>query len=141
MSKKKKKTKTLPELSPAQLEIMEVIWQLGEASASQIRSILLKKREVARNTVRTLLERMEEKGWLTHREDGRTFFYSAAQPREVSIGARVLDVIDKTCGGSPEKLVSALLDYRGLSDEELIRVRKMLDQATRKRKNKQKKDS
>jgi predicted transcriptional regulator len=119
----------LPELTPAQGEIMEIIWERGEVSASEVRRVLAQTRAVARNTVRTLLERMEEKGWITHREEGRTFLYSAAQPRQVTIGQKVQEVIETVCGGSAEALVTALLDYRGLSPGELERIRKMLAEA------------
>lgn len=119
----------LPALSPAQREIMEIVWERGEVAASEVRAILSRDRDVARNTVRTLLERMEQKGWLTHREEGRTFLYSASRPRQVTIGQKVLEVLDHVCGGSPETLVTALLDYRGLSDDELQRIRTMLDEA------------
>lgn len=123
------KKRELPELTPAQGEIMDIIWRVGEVSASEVRRTLSKSRAVARNTVRTLLERMEEKGWLTHREEGRTFLYSAAQPRQVTIGQKVKEIVETVCGGSPEALVNALLDYRGLSSEELERIRQMLSQA------------
>lgn len=124
-----KKQPELAALSESQQEIMEIVWSHGEVSARQVRDILLKKREVARNTVRTLLERMEEKGWLTHREEGRTFLYSAIQHRHDTAGQKIVEVLDQLCGGSPEKLVNALLDYRGLSTDELSRVRKMLADA------------
>jgi BlaI family transcriptional regulator, penicillinase repressor len=119
----------MPELTPAQREIMEIIWERGELSASEVRRILSQTRPVARNTVRTLIERMEEKGWITHRPDGRTFLYSAAQQRNASIGQKVREVIETVCGGSPEALVTALLDYRGLSPTELERIRQMLSKA------------
>ena len=119
----------MPELTPAQREIMEIIWERGELSASEVRRILSQTRPVARNTVRTLIERMEEKGWITHRPDGRTFLYSAAQQRNVRIGQKVREVIETVCGGSPEALVTALLDYRGLSPTELERIRQMLSKA------------
>ena len=119
----------LPELTPAQGEIMEIIWDRGEVSASEVRRILSLTRKVARNTVRTLLERMEEKGWITHREEGRTFLYAAAQPRAATIGQKVREVIETVCGGSAEALVTALLDYRGLDAGELARIRRMLAQA------------
>ena len=119
----------LPSLSEAQQEIMEIVWERGEASVSDVRSVLESRRDVARNTVRTLLERMEEKGWLKHRIDNRTYVYSAAHPRESTIGQKVMDVLDQVCGGSPETLMTALLDYRGLKAKELARVRKMLNDA------------
>jgi BlaI family transcriptional regulator, penicillinase repressor len=121
---------SLPGLSRSQREIMQIVWDRGEISAIGVREVLSgKKRDLAKNTVRTLLERMEAKGWLTHREDGRTFLYSAAQPREASIGQKVLEVVEHLCGGSPETLVTALLDYRGLRPEELKRIRQLLDHA------------
>ena len=124
-----KMRRELPELTPAQGEIMEIIWERGEVSASEVRRVLARTRKVARNTVRTLLERMEEKGWITHREDGRTFLYSAAQPRQVTIGQKVQQVVETVCGGSAEALVTALLDYRGLNSQELERIRQMLARA------------
>jgi BlaI family transcriptional regulator, penicillinase repressor len=124
-----KKRQEMPELTPAQGEIMEIIWELGEVSATGVKRVLAQTRPVARNTVRTLLERMEEKGWITHREDGRTFLYRAARPRHASIGQKVREVIETVCGGSPEALVTALLDYRGLSRGELERIRQMLAKA------------
>jgi BlaI family transcriptional regulator, penicillinase repressor len=114
-------------LSAAEREVMEVVWERGEVTAREARDAL--RRDVARNTVRTLLERMEEKGWVTHREVGRAYVYRATRPREESIGRKVRDVIDTFCGGSPETLVAALLDYRGLRPGELQRIRKMLQDA------------
>ncbi|NNE00157.1 MAG: BlaI/MecI/CopY family transcriptional regulator [Pirellulaceae bacterium] len=128
----------LPPLSESQREIMEIIWDLGEASARDVREVLLRSRDVARNTVRTLLERMEEKGWLVHREQARTYLYSAVLPREATVGQRVIEVIDNVCGGSPETLMTALLDYRGLTPAELKRIRRMLDGAKRTSKQSQK---
>lgn len=119
----------MPGLSPAQREIMEIVWTRGELSASEVRTILSGKREVARNTARTLLERMEQKGWLKHREEGRTYLYSASQPRPAAIGQAVLNVVDHVCGGSPEVLLAALLDHRGVTADELARIRSMLDKA------------
>jgi BlaI family transcriptional regulator, penicillinase repressor len=123
------KRRELPELTPAQGEIMQIIWDRGEVSASEVRRILSLTRKVARNTVRTLLERMEEKGWIMHREEGRTFHYAAAQPRAATIGQKVREVVETVCGGSAEALVTALLDYRGLDAGELSRIRRMLAQA------------
>ena len=108
-------------------QVMEVVWERGEVTAKEAREAL--QREVARNTVRTLLERMEEKGWVTHREIGRAYLYRAARPREESIGRKVREIVDTVCGGSAESLVAALLDYRGLRPGELQRIRKMLEEA------------
>lgn len=132
MSKSQNKT-ALP-LSRAQREVMEIIWDAGEASVQDVTRQLNKVRPVARNTVRTLMERMEAKGWLRHRSEGRSYVYSATVPREESLGQRVLEIVDKACGGNPEKLMMALLDYRGLSEEEVERIAGMLSEAKLKAK-------
>jgi BlaI family penicillinase repressor len=123
------KQSDLPDLSPAQHEIMEIVWQRGEVTAQDVRRVLSRSRNVARNTARTLLDRMEDKGWLKHRVEGRTFLYSAARPRHDTIGQKVREIVETVCGGSPETLVTALLDYRGLRPDELKRIRQLLDDA------------
>jgi BlaI family penicillinase repressor len=116
-------------LSHAQKEIMEIVWEKGEVAAIEVRELLADGRELARETVRTMLERMEDKGWLKHRVVGRTFFYSAAVSRDATAGQRVIELIDTVCGGSPERLMTALLDYRGLSAEEAARIEALIKQA------------
>lgn len=127
-------------LSRSEREVMELVWDKKEAGVLEITAALNLQRSIARNTVRTLMERMEEKGWLTHRVEGRSFIYAPTVPREESLGQRVLDMVDKACGGNPEKLMMALLEYRGLSDDEARRIRVMLDEASREEQSKQSSD-
>jgi BlaI family transcriptional regulator, penicillinase repressor len=129
----KKRLPPLADLSPAQREIMEIVWERGSITARELRLLLSQRRSWSRNTVRTFLERMEQKGWLTHRAEGRTFLYSAAHPRPATIGQTVVNVVERVCGGSPEVLLSALLDYRGLTPGELARIRSMLENAKAKK--------
>jgi len=116
-------------LTDAQREIMEIVWDRGEVAVSEVWNELAKTRDVARNTVQTLIVRLEEKGWLTHREEGRTFFYAAARSRTKSLGAKVVHMMDRFFAGSPEEMVTALIEYRGLSADEAERIRTMIDQA------------
>jgi predicted transcriptional regulator len=108
---------------------MEIIWDKGEASVIDVAEILNRDRKVAKNTVRTLMDRMRGKGWLGYKPVGRTYVYSALVPQDESLGQRVVEMVDKACGGEPEKLMMALLNYRGLSDEEAERIQKMLNEA------------
>ena len=117
------------QLTARQLEIMEVIWSRGEASALEVRDELAQTREVAKNTIRTTMERLEAARWLKHRVVGRTRFYSAVVARQTTIGDRVLDVIDRVCDGRPERLMSALMEHRGLSPEEIDRIEALLAEA------------
>ena len=93
--------------------------------------------------VRTIMERLEAKGWLEHRVIGRTYFYSALVPKEVSLGERIVDMVDGAFGGNPETLMNALIDYRGLSAKEIERIQTLLEEAkkSKKRKKKAKKKS
>lgn len=134
MQKVNKMLNTKSPLSRAQREVMEIIWDKGDVGVLEVTEILNKNRPVARNTVRTLMERMHEKGWLTYRPEGRSYIYSAVVPREESLGQRVTEMVDKACGGEPERLMMALLNYRGLSDEETVRIQTMLDEAKAKQK-------
>ena len=94
-----------------------------------VRALLRPRRKLARNTVRTVLARMEAKGWLKHRETGRTYFYSATRPKQTTVGEKIASVVEQVCGGSPEILMAALIDFRGLSTGELERIRQMVEQA------------
>jgi predicted transcriptional regulator len=125
-------------LTDAQREIMEIVWEKGEVTVSEVRDALARHRELARNTVQTMIVRLEEKGWLRHREDGRTFIYSANRPRAKSLGAKVAQMVDRLFSGSPEEMVTALIEYRGLSADEADRIRSMIDEAETRQKRKQK---
>ncbi|WP_088256100.1 BlaI/MecI/CopY family transcriptional regulator [Fimbriiglobus ruber] len=119
----------LPALSEAQLEIMHIAWDSPEVTVTDVWSVLSKRRSVARNTVLTLMDRLEKKGWLTRRADGQTHYYAAAVPRKSTLGTVVHRLVDAAFAGSAEALVLALLEGRGVSDDEAKRIRKLIDEA------------
>jgi predicted transcriptional regulator len=122
----------LPALSEAQLEIMHVVWDGGEVSVTDVWTVLARRRAVARNTVLTLMDRLEKKGWLKRRAAGQTHYYSATAPRAASLGQVVRRLVDAAFAGSAEDLVLALLEGRGVSDEEAQRIRQLIDDARRR---------
>ncbi len=119
----------LPPLSDAQMEIMNAVWDRGEATVADVWKSLAARRKVARSTVLTMLARLQEKGWLRCDEEGHAFRYRATVPREATLGQVVSRLIDTTFGGSAEGLVMALLHGRGVSKEEARRIKKMIDRA------------
>ncbi len=127
-------------LTAAQREIMEIVWQQGEVTVSEVRDCLAERRDLARNTVQTMIVRLEEKGWLKHRENGRTFVYTANRPRAVSLGAKVARIVDRWFAGAAEEMVTALIEYRGLTTDEAQRIRKMVEAAETTRKSRTKKE-
>jgi BlaI family transcriptional regulator, penicillinase repressor len=123
----------LPPLSEAQMEIMSVVWERGEATVADVWKALAARRRVARSTVLTMLVRLEEKGWLLCDQDGHAFRYRAAVPRAATMGTVVRRLVDTAFGGSAEGLFLALLHGRGISKEEARTIKKMIDGAEGKK--------
>ena len=125
-----------PPLSKVQLEIMNVVWSQGEVTVSEVWKAFLADRQISRGSVQTMMLRLEEKGWLSHREVGQAFLYKAVYPREATQQRLALQLADGVFGGSTEGLIWSLLQSRGVSKEEAERLHDMIDEAERKRKRK-----
>src|SRR5437016_366277 len=121
-----------PPLSAAQLQIMNVVWDRGEAGVAEIWQELSRNRPVARNTVQTTLSRLAARGWLRYRQEGNTFLYTATHPRRRAIGNLVSRLIDSAFAGSASLMVLSLIEDGRLSDEEARRIRDLIDEATKK---------
>jgi predicted transcriptional regulator len=119
----------LTPLSDAQLEIMHVVWDRGEATVADVWRAISCRRPVARNTVLTTITRLEEKGWLRHHSVGNTFVYSAVHPRQTALARMALKLIDAAFDGSAAGLVMTLLEGGRLSEGEAEGIRAMLDEA------------
>ena len=122
------KTNPAP-LSAAQMEMMEVVWDRGEATVGEIWKILSERRTIARNTVQTTVVRLEQRGWLRHREDGGAFIYAAAHPRRAAVKGLVTRLADTAFEGSISGLVMALLENHKLSPDEAARLRELIDRS------------
>jgi predicted transcriptional regulator len=120
---------TLPALSQTQLEIMDVVWAGSEVTVTDVWNVLAQRRQLARNTVLTLMDRLERKGWLKRRAEGQTHFYKASAPRADTLGGVVHRLVDSAFAGSAEALVLALIEGRGVSEEEARRIRALIDNA------------
>ena len=119
----------LPPFSEAQLEIMNIVWDQGTATVGQVWKALSKRRALSRNTVSTMVTRLEEKGWLHHRAVGGTYLYSAAHPRQKVLSRLVRRLVDAAFQGSAEGLVLTLLEGGRLSADEMERIKVMLEKA------------
>jgi predicted transcriptional regulator len=127
------KAEAVPPLSEAQIEIMNVVWDRGEATVADVWRVLAARRKVARNTVLTMITRLEEKGWLCRDDAGHAFRYRAARPRDATLRSLVRRLVDTAFGGSAEGMVMALLQGRSVSKEEAERIRAMIDRAERRK--------
>jgi predicted transcriptional regulator len=120
-------------LTAAQLEMMEVVWASGEVGVAEVWKALAARRPIARNTVQTTLARLHERGWLKARAEGNAFLYSAARPRRSVLARMVGRLVDTAFGGSPSGLVAAIVESRRLSGEEAERIRRIIDDAEKRR--------
>ena len=104
--------------------MMQLIWQhrVGAAgiSAEQVREAL--GRPLKDSTIRTVLRRLEEKGYLTHTVEGRTYLYHPAEARQKVAGRAVKRIIDWFCDGSVEALLVGMVDSDVLDQKELQRL-------------------
>ncbi len=119
----------LPPLSEGQLEIVNIVWDQGEVTVGDVWRALTKRRPVSRNTISTMITRLEEKGWLRQRVKAGSNFYTAAFPREKVLPRLVRRLVDAAFQGSAEGLVLAILEEGRLSPEEVGRIKAMLERA------------
>jgi BlaI family transcriptional regulator, penicillinase repressor len=122
-----------PALSEAQIEVMNAVWDRGDATVAEVWKALSARRPIARNTVLTTMERLRERGWLHCDSGEHAFRYRAAVPREAVQGMMVRRLLDSAFQGSAEGLVMALLDGRGLTDDEAKRIRDLIGRAEQRR--------
>jgi len=102
--------------------VMDYIWAHGPVNAEQVREALYKRHPMKESTVRTVLRRLEAKGYLKHRVDGRTYIYTGAeQPQSVAARA-VRQIIERFCGGSVEQLLTGMVNNDVVDERELQRL-------------------
>ena len=108
------------ELGELERSILSIIWRLGAVNAEQVREEL--DRPLKDSTVRTVLRRLEEKGYVTHILDNRTFLYSPAEPAPMVAGRAVKRILEWFCEGSVEQLLVGMVDSSVLDRKELQRL-------------------
>ena len=115
------------ELGELERSILSVIWRKTEINAEQVREELA--RPLKDSTIRTVLRRLEEKGYLTHSVEDRTFVYRPAQSRQRVAGRAVKRIVDWFCEGSVEALLVGMVDSKVLDRAELQRLAERIAQA------------
>jgi BlaI family penicillinase repressor len=118
-----------PPLSAAQLELMQVVWDRGECGVADVWETLKARRPVARNTVQTMLTRLEAKGWLRHRDVQGAFLYSATAPADATRQQSLRRMLETVFQGSAVGLLQTLLEIEDLSPADVTRIRKLIREA------------
>lgn len=126
------KKKKLKLMSPTETEILRLVWELNEATVQQIRDRLPSDRNLAYNTIQTLLCRLEQKGYLKHHVRGRAHVYvPSVKPKEV-IKTTVGDFIGRLFGGDPKPLVQFLAEDGKIDEEDINRLRELINRRKKK---------
>jgi BlaI family penicillinase repressor len=116
-------------MSPAETEILRLVWQLGEATVQQIHEALPAGRKVAYKTVQTLLRRLEDKGYLAHKTEGKAHVFVPAVKRQAVVKRTVLDFVDRLFGGDPRPLMQFLAEDGRIDAEDIEVLKKLIDKS------------
>ncbi|HYK10671.1 MAG TPA: BlaI/MecI/CopY family transcriptional regulator [Gemmatimonadales bacterium] len=115
-----------------ELDVMTVLWDQESATVSEVRSKL--KDKLAYTTVLTVLRILEQKGYVKHEEDGRAHRYVPLVKRESAGTSALKRLVDTVFKGSPELLMTQLVSEHDLSQAEIKRLRKLLEERLREAK-------
>ncbi|HSP68415.1 MAG TPA: BlaI/MecI/CopY family transcriptional regulator [Bryobacteraceae bacterium] len=113
-------------LTGQELEIMKVVWKLGTPTVRQVYEQLLEHRKVAYTTVMTMMNILEQKGYLKKRQGDRAFVYTPSRPEKQVIRAMVREFVDRVFNGAAEPLLLHLVEDDQLSREELDEIRRSI---------------
>jgi predicted transcriptional regulator len=119
-------------LSDLQIAVMRVLWDNGEASVADIATVLAQTRGLKYTTVATLLTRLEKRGVIAQRRDGRLLIYRALASEPQVRRSMVADLIGSLFGGDARELVAHLVSEAEIAPGDLARVRKRLAKPARK---------
>jgi predicted transcriptional regulator len=108
-----------PALSELEHQVMQAVWAAGTCTVDAVHQVVSRQRDLKEVTIRTVLRRLEHKGYVRHVSEGRAFLYRAVEaPRSVAARA-VRHILDRFCHGSVDELVSGLVEANVLSEREL----------------------
>jgi len=120
-------------LTQRELDIMSVLWDLGEATVTEVRDRV--DPNLAYTSISSMIRTLEMKGYVSHRRgEGKTHVYFPVIDLETAGKSALGRVLDKIYGGSPIKLLAHLVDQHRLSEKELARMRDLLKHAPKRKK-------
>jgi predicted transcriptional regulator len=116
-------------LTEAELRLMRVLWARGESAVAEVVSAVADEGLLAYNSVLTTIRVLERKGYVTHRQEGRAFLYSACVAQQEASRAEVLHILGRFFGNSRERLLLSLLGDDEMSPDELRRLKETIARA------------
>lgn len=127
------KKQKIHRLGDLQLKIMKVLWGRGEAAVADVFEGVAKESDLAYTTISTMLRKMEARGLITHRVEGRTFLYRAKIDAEAVSRSMADQLVDRMFEGSLAAAVNHLLETRDVSRDELTRLEELIAQRKKRK--------
>ena len=123
------KKSSLPKLTPAEFEIMDAVWKAGESTVTEIMREVnaANDRNLTRSTIKVQAGRLEEKGWLIHRQEGNKFIYEPTKPRSEATAALAFDIGNRVFGGSCVEMVKAFFNHSTVTPDEIRQLQELID--------------
>lgn len=126
-------SKNLPDLSPSEWAVMKAVWRRREATVRNVSEDVGPEHHWAYNTVKTFMERLAAKGYLSVRKIGNTCLYKPAVTRPATTKRALRVVLDRVLDGAVGPLVTYLAERGNLTDQDLEQLRGMIDRAESER--------
>jgi BlaI family transcriptional regulator, penicillinase repressor len=120
-------TEDLPDLGELERGVMQLIWTRGPVTADEVRKGL--RRRLKDSTVRTVLRRLEEKGYVSHTVDARTFVYAATEPRGKAAARAVQRIINWFCDGSVDEVLVGMVENSMLDQRQVQMLADKIEKA------------
>ena len=121
--------KASPHLTDAELRLMQVLWEKGPSTVTEVQEALTGAPALAYSSVITTLRILETKGFARHSKDGRAFTYEAVMGRNEARRTALSQVLRRFFEGSPELLMASLFEDEKIGAKELRRLRQMIEKA------------
>ena len=121
----------LPDLGELERAVMTLVWSKDSMTAEAVREQL--PRRLKESTVRTVLRRLEEKGYVTHTVEGRTYIFRATKPRRQVAASAVRRIVDQFCNGSVEEILVGMMDAKMFDQRQLDMLREKIEKAKKRR--------
>ncbi len=114
-------------ISPAETQVLRLIWQLQQATVKQVLDNLPKERDITYATVQTLLRRLEKKGYIKHSLKGKAYLFSPAVKQKDVISKKVSDFLDRLFGGDSLPLMQYLAEHGKLTARDIENLKKLIE--------------
>ena len=126
MTKRTTSARVRAPLTELENEVMQAVWDGGTCTVEAVHRIVSCQRDIKEATTRTLMRRLEQKGYLKHESDKRAYIYRAVEPARSLAARAVRQIIDRFCQGSVEELVSGMVEAKVLNNADIDALEKFV---------------